>query len=136
ERRLDEPPGLRFFKNLRSEFRVKRVAGAVCDEMSDHGISDERKVADRIENLVPDEFVFEAERVVEHARFPEDDRIIKRATQRQTVLPQHLAVRQDRERAGRGDLFGEALFRNSERPRLVPQQWMVVADAVGDLEVI
>ena len=35
---------------------MKRVAGAVCDEMSDHGISDERKVADCIENLSTRQF--------------------------------------------------------------------------------
>ena len=136
ERRLDEPPGLRFFEDLRGKFRVERVTGAVRDQVPDHRIADEREVADRVENLVADEFVFESERVVEHAGFAEHDRVIERAAERQTVLPQHFDVLQERERSRRRDLFDEALFGDSERSRLMTQQRMVVADAVGDLEVI
>jgi hypothetical protein len=56
--------------------------------------------------------------------------------ERQAVLPQHLDVLEERERARRRELFDERLFGDAQRARLVPQQRMIVADAVGDLEVI
>ena len=56
--------------------------------------------------------------------------------ERQTALPQHLDFLQESERPRRRDLFDETLFGNPHRPRLVPEERMVEADAVGDLEVI
>ena len=64
-RRFDQPPGLRFLENLRGELGVQRVAGAMRHQVTDDRIADERQVADRVENLVTDELVFEPQRVVE-----------------------------------------------------------------------
>jgi hypothetical protein len=52
------------------------------------------------------------------------------------ALPQHLDFLQEAERPRRRDLLDEALFRDPHRARLVAQQRVVEADAVGDLEVI
>src|SRR5205814_5905876 len=56
--------------------------------------------------------------------------------ERETVLTQHLDVLEERKGPRRRDLFDERLFRDAQRARLMPQQRMVVADAVGDLEMI
>jgi hypothetical protein len=60
----------------------------------------------------------------------------ERPAKGQPVLPQHLDVLQEREGARRRDVLDEAVFGDAQRARLVPQQRVVVADAVGDLEVV
>ena len=105
-------------------------------EVADHRVADEREVADRVEDLVADELVLEAQRVVEDAGLAEDDRVVERAAERQAVLPQHLDVLEEREGARRRQLLGERFLGDAQRARLVPQQRVIVADAVGDLEVI
>ena len=104
--------------------------------MADDRIADEREIADRIEDLVADEFVLESQRVVENAGFAEDDSVFERSAERQAVLPQHLDVLEKREGARWRDLVHERLLGDPHRSRLVPEQRMVVADAVGHLEVI
>ena len=52
------------------------------------------------------------------------------------ALPQHLHFLEEAERARRRDVFDEALLRNPHRPRLMTEQRMVEADAIGDLEVV
>ena len=79
-------------------------------QVADHRIAHERQVPDRIEDLVPDELVLEAQRVVQHAGLAEHDRVVERAAEREAVLPKHLHVLQERERARRRDLLDEALF--------------------------
>src|SRR5262249_31619825 len=104
-------------------------------EMADHRITDEGKIADGVEDLVADEFVFEPQRV-QHARFTEDDGVLERTTQRQTVLTQHLDVLQERERTGRRQVVHKRFLGDRESPRLLPEKRMVEADAVGDLEMV
>ena len=52
------------------------------------------------------------------------------------ALPQHLDFLQEPEGPRRRDLLDEAVLGNPHRPRLMAQQRMIEADAVGDLEVI
>ena len=125
-----------FFQNLRRELGMKRVTGAVRDQVADHRIADQREIADGVEDLVADELVLEAERVVQDAGLAEHDRVVERAAERQAVLPQHLDVLEERERARRRDFLDERFFGDPQRPRLMPQERVIVADAVGDLEVI
>src|SRR5262249_33742253 len=136
ERCLNESPRLRFLENPRCELRVKRMTGTVSNQVPDNRVSDQREVADGIENLVPDELVFEPQRVVEHAGLAEDDGVIKRATERQAVLPQHFDILQEGKCPRWRNLFNEALFGDSDGARLMPEQRMVVADAIGDFEMI
>src|SRR6266850_3410609 len=98
-RRLDETPRVRLFENLGRELGVQRMPGAVRDEMADDRMTDEREVADGVENLVADELVLEPQRVVEHSRFAENDGVLERAAERQTVLAEHLDVLEECERA-------------------------------------
>src|SRR2546427_3092499 len=135
-RRLDETPGVRLFENLGCELGMQRMPGAVRDEMADDRMADEREVADGVENLVADELVLEPQRVVEPTRFAQHDGVLERAAERQTVLAQHLDVLEERERARRRDLLHERGLGDTDGPRLMAEQRMVVADAVGDLEVI
>src|SRR5437762_548831 len=55
---------------------------------------------------------------------------------REPALPEHLHVLEERERARRRDLLDERVFSDAERARLVAQERVIVADAVGDLEVV
>src|SRR5262245_62725304 len=112
------------------------MARAMRDEVADHRVADEREIADRVEDLVADEFVLEPERVVQHAGLAEHDGVFERTAERQAVLTQHLDVLEEREGARRCDLLDERLLGDAESARLMPEQWVVVADAVGDLEMI
>src|SRR4029450_11198354 len=89
DRRLDEPPCMRLFEDLHCELSVERMACAMRDEMSDDWIADEGQIANRIENLVANELVFETQRVVENTCLTEHHRIFEPATKREAVLPQH-----------------------------------------------
>ena len=109
---------------------------AVRNQMAEHWIADERQVANGVENLVTDKLVFEPQGVVQHARLAQHDRVIERPAERQAVLPQHLDVLQERERARRRDLLEKGLLGDAQRPGLMPQERVVVADAVGDLEML
>src|SRR5262245_22966605 len=112
------------------------MSGAMGYEVADDRVTDEREVADGIENLVAHELVLETQRVVQHAGLAEHDRVLQRAAQRQLVLTQHLDVLQECEGAGRRDFLDEALRRDAKGPRLMAKERVVEADAVGDLEVI
>ena len=97
---------------------------------------DEREVADHVEDLVADELVLEPQRVVEETGLAEDDGVVERAAQRQPLLAELLDLLQEAERPRRRDLLGEGLLGHVLGPRLVPQQRVVEADAVGHLEVV
>src|SRR4030095_13069443 len=92
DRRLDEPTRQRLFDNLHSELCVYLMACAMGDEMPDDWIADEGQIANRIENLVANELVFETQRVVENTCLTEHHRIFERAAKREAVLTQHLDV--------------------------------------------
>src|SRR4029453_12149334 len=79
DRRLDEPPRMRLFENLPNDPRVERMAWARRDEMPDDWIADEGQIANRIENLVANELVFETQRVVENTCLPDHHPILQRA---------------------------------------------------------
>ena len=83
-----------------------------------------------------DELVLEAQRIVQHAGFAKHDRVLERTPEGQAVLAQHLDVFEEGEGPRRRELLDEGLLGNPQRPRLMPQQRMVVADAVGHLEVL
>ena len=80
-RRLDQAPGFLVGENFRRQRRVQRVAGAMSNDVTDDGVSDQRQVTDDIENLVADELVLETERV-QHIRIADDNRVLERAAQR------------------------------------------------------
>ena len=134
-RGLDEAPRVLIRENFGRQLRVQRVAGAMRDDVTDDGISDQRQVTDDIENLVADEFVVKTQRV-QHAGVADHDRILERAAESKTVLPQPLHFLEEAEGARRGDVVREGGFGNAFRARLVPQQRMIEADRVADLEVI
>ena len=136
ERRLDQPPGLGLFENGRGKLGMQGMTRTVGHEMADDRMPHEREVADRIENLVPHEFVFEAESVVQHAGLAEHDGVVERPAKREPVLTEHFHVLEKRERPRWSDFFDEAVFGDAQRAGLMAEQRMIEADAVGDLEVI
>ena len=83
-----------------------------------------------------DELVGKAKRVVQHARLADHDRVLERAAERQAVLAKHLDVLEERERPRRGHLLDEGLLGDAQSARLVPEQRMIVADAIGHLEMV
>ena len=127
ERDFDERPRVGFLQHHRGEFGVQRVAAAVRDEVTNQRMADERHVADHIQNLVPHELVVEPERVVQHAGVADDDRVLERAAERETVLAQPLDFLQEAEGARRRDFVDERVLAQANGPRLVAQQRMVEA---------
>src|SRR5262249_11839367 len=101
---------------------MQRVPRSVCDQMPDDRISREREIADRVQDLVADELVLEAERVVQNPRLAEDDRVLERSAEREAVLPHHLDILEERERARRRDLLDERVLGDPQRPRLMTEQ--------------
>ena len=93
-------------------------------------MADQREIADHVENLVADELVLEAQRVVQHAGLAEDDGVVERAAQRQPALPQHLDFLEEPERPRRRDLARRTSRSvDLHRPLLVPEQRVIEADA-------
>ena len=87
---------------------MQRVAAAVRHEVADHRVSDERQIADHVENLVADELVLEPQCVVEDAGLAENDGVVERTAERETALAQHLDFLQEAERPRRRDLLDES----------------------------
>ena len=134
-RRLDQAPGLLIAENFSRQLRVQGVSRAMGHHMTDDRPADQREVANHIQNLVANKLVFEPQRV-QHAGVANDDGVLERAAERQAVLAQPLDFLQEAERARGRDVVGEGGFGNALGARLVPQQRMVKADGVADLEVI
>ena len=88
---------------------MQRVTAAVGDDVADDRVADQGQVADRVEDLVADELVLEAERVVQHAGLADHDGVVERAAEREALLAQRLDFLEERERARRGNLVDEAL---------------------------
>ena len=109
-RHLDELPGVALLEELRGERGVQGVAAAVRDDVADDRVADERQIADDVEDLVADELVLEAQRVVEHAGLAEHDRVVERAAEGEALLAQRLDFLQEPERARRRDLVDERVF--------------------------
>ena len=87
------------------EAGVERVARADGDDVGLEANACEDDVADDIEDLVADELVLEAQRLLaDNLVALEDDRGVERATLDEALLDEAFDVFVDRERAGRSDL--------------------------------
>src|SRR5205085_8000542 len=71
-------------ENLLHEAGVKRVACTMRCDLAGNRTSDEREVANEIENLVAHEFIAEAQRAVHHSAVIENDRVLHRAASRES----------------------------------------------------
>ncbi len=89
-------------------------------------MADQREIADDIQDLVPDEFVLEPERI-QDAGLAQHDGVFERAAERQSTLAQHLDFLQEAERAGRRDFIDEDRFVEIDRLLLMAQQRMIEA---------
>jgi hypothetical protein len=85
---------------------------------------------------VAHELVLEAQLVVEHTGLADHHGVLEAAAEREPGLAQQLHFPQEAEGARGGDEVGEAARRDAQRQRLVPQQRVVEADRVADLEVV
>ena len=56
---FDELPGVRFLEQMRRHRRVKRMAAAMHHRVRHDGVTNQREVADQVQDLVADELVFE-----------------------------------------------------------------------------
>src|SRR5262245_62835865 len=74
------------FEQLGHESRVQRVSGSIGDQSSENRLSDQRKIAKQIEDLVAHEFVRETQRsIVQHSLFGQDNRVLQRTTAYQAI---------------------------------------------------
>ena len=81
------------------------VTGALGDDVAFDAAASQREIADEVEHLVADVFIFEAERAVFRAFGADDDGVVRSGAANQTHVAKHLLVSFVSEGAGGGD-FG------------------------------
>ena len=86
------------------EFGVGAVAGLDRDDVSANGAAEQREVADDIEDFVPDEFIWETQRLLaQDGIAAHDDGVLQAAALDQVFLHQRLDVLVINKGAGRRD---------------------------------
>ena len=58
---VEQHPAIRVAENLLNEARMHRMTGTLCDDVSDKGHAEQRKISDQIQDLVTNEFIGEAQ---------------------------------------------------------------------------
>src|SRR5688572_2906678 len=94
EWQVDDLPRIGFLEHQGRERREQRMAASMGRLVADGLATHERQIAEHIEDLVAYELVLEAQRVVEHPGFADDDRIHERSAKCETALPQHIGFLQ------------------------------------------
>src|SRR5437867_13353566 len=98
---------------------MQRVTGAVGGDLAGDRPSDQREVAKKIEDLVPDKFVAEAQRPVHDVVVAEDDAVFNRSTASETRRAHLLDVANESECPRRCDFPDEAVLLIVELERLL-----------------
>ena len=93
-------------ENRAQQAVVQRVAGLVGRKGAEQRSAEKIEIADRVEQLVPDEFVGEAQAFgVEHAVFIEHHGVVEAAAERKAAVAQVFHLVHEAEGARPGDLF-------------------------------
>src|SRR5262245_11048168 len=91
-------------QQFRDKPGVKGVSSTVSHQPPQHGLADQGKIAEQVENFMSNELIGESKRcVVEHSRFGKDDRILQRSTTNQAARLQRLHFGIETECARRSD---------------------------------
>src|SRR5688500_2506474 len=83
---------------------VEGVTGFEGGALAHYGTADQRQVAHQVHDLVPDEFVAEAQLAANHAVIIENDAVIDRAASSQSGRAQHVHVAGEAECTRGGNL--------------------------------
>ena len=115
--------------------RVQRVPAAVHHQMSLDGMADQCQVADDVENLVPDELVFEAQRIVST---PVSPSTIAFSSEPPSASPAAAASPLPSGSRTCAPARGprRTALEVTHRLLLVPQQRVIEADRVADAELV
>ena len=132
----DEGPGVVRGQELLGDCGVQRVTRLRGLEPPEQGVSEKGQIADRVQDLVAHELVVEAQLAVQDAALPDHDRVLEASAQGQAVPAEAFDLVQEAEGAGGRDGLREGSRRDAQGGRLMPQERVVEADDVADLEVL
>src|SRR5579884_2364066 len=79
------------------------VSGAVGNDFSQNAMAQQCEITDKIENLVANEFIVEAERTVLHASVGQHDRVLFRRAANESHVAQRSFIAQESESSCRCD---------------------------------
>lgn len=119
------------------ELEIRGMAGLIGDNMAVNRESDQREVADQIQYLMANEFIFEAETgAIQDTGVAEDDRVIGRTTPCKAVRPETFDVFEEPECSRRCDFHDKALFGQIDAHLLLAEKMMVELDPVRDASTL
>jgi hypothetical protein len=113
---------------------IERVASVVRGDVPLERTPEQPEVAHQVEHLVPDEFVLEAQAVVEDRALAHHHGVVQRAATGETVLPHHRNVSQEPVGAGGRQLFHERALTHLEGRDLKSHHGMGIVERVGNPE--
>src|SRR5262245_51928453 len=133
-RGFDHGPGLGIGKQRLEHQRVQAMAAAIGAEGAEDGRAGESKIADRIERLVPHEFVGEAKTfAIDDAVVADGNRIVERSAESKPGSPEPLHVLHEAEGPGAGDFAAEGTRVQVDLDALIADQRGIEID--GDIEM-
>src|SRR5262245_55399106 len=133
-RGFDHGPGLGIGKQRLEHQRVQAMAAAIGAEGAEDGRAGESKIADRIERLVPHEFVGEAKTfAIDDAVVADGNRIVERSAESKPSSPEPLHVLHEAEGPGAGDFAAEGTRVQVDLDALIADQRGIEID--GDIEM-
>src|SRR5947209_10320866 len=112
------------------------MTGAIRRDLTDDRTSNQREVAEQVQDLVPDKLIFESKRTIDDPLVIEDDAVLDRSAARQSRRAELLDVAEKSERARRGDLAQEIVVLEIEVHRLFADDGMIEIDLVLEDETI
>src|SRR6267142_3994552 len=134
--RLDHLARLVLGEELAHQLLVEGVPGLHGGELADDGHPDQGEVAERVEDLVADELVREAEPFgVEDVEVVHHHRVLERAAAGEARLVEALYVALEAKRPGPGDVLLERLLVDLEAEALIGDQRVAEVDGVVDREL-
>src|SRR5262245_61472502 len=133
-RGFDPGPGLGIGKQRLEHQRAQAMAAAIGAEGAEDGRAGESKIADRIERLVPHEFVGEAKTfAIDDAVVADGNRIVERSAESKPGSPEPLHVLHEAEGPGAGDFAAEGTRVQVDLDALIADQRGIEID--GDIEM-
>ena len=84
------------FQQFRDKPGMQRMTGAIRHQAAQHRLSNQRKITQKVERLVPHKLVRKTQRrIVQHARFGQHDRIVQRPAPDQAarLQPFHFMIK-------------------------------------------
>src|SRR5262245_25124008 len=104
----ESPLHLPFLEQDADELGIQAMAAFVGDELAGAVAAGKRQVAEQVERLVPDAFVFKAKRIVDRPFGTEDQQVLVRDPRPKSPLAEPVGFFLEEEGAGRSELLAKA----------------------------